>query len=85
MDYASALNTGLGLASQPKKAFKPLVDSASKVDVKPKLAYIPLVRPAFDISAYVINADLSEALKRFPGSILNISPINGAVEFIFGK
>lgn len=93
MDYANALNTALGLEETP--AFKPTFKQTkptkqARQPIKPIVnvgtpGHIDHGRPAFDISTYVINADIQEALKRFPGSVLNVSPINGAVEFIFGK
>lgn len=90
MDYAKALNSALGVADAPEVAkktpAKSRLHSASKsVDVRQPNHIDQADSKPFDIATYVPNKYLQEALAKFPGSILNISPINGAIEFIFGR
>lgn len=87
MDFSKVINQELGIKDKVVKskitdsATKAVVNRQEEQRVLPSLAE----RVPFDIAKYVPNKYLQEALKRFPGSILNVSPINGAIEFIFGK
>lgn len=95
MDYANALNKALGLEETP--SFNPSFAKNRKPDERvvkqarqlgkseAGMLPTPIKREPFDISTYVPNQYLQEALRIFPGSKLNVSPVNGAVEFIFGK
>lgn len=90
MDYANALNTALGLKETPEvkvKKHAELFPTVARQLGKSQANMIPapIKQELFDIATYVPNQYLQEALKRFPGSVLNVNPINGAVEFIFGK
>ena len=84
MDFSKAINQELGI-EEKESASKTVVNRQvfKKAMVLEKVVAADSV--PFDIAKYVPNKYLQEALKRFPGSILNVSPINGAIEFIFGK
>ena len=84
MDFSQAINQELGI-SKKESASKSV--SVRREVKKAEVAGVVAHSNAemFDIKKYVPNSYLVEALKRFPGSVLNVSPINGAVEFIFGK
>lgn len=87
MDFSKVINQELGIKDKVVKS--KITDSAAKavVNRQEEQRVLPSLveRVPFDISKYVPNKYLQEALKRFHGSILNVSPINGAIEFIFGK